>query len=317
MEKADCDENQFYYYAVLSYIKLGLLDSAKYVFSITPAPEDKVDSMNYYNIKSEFDKIEKRPDLSAANALNSAVWENRIMSSSKEKKLLKLEHEFEKQQIKKDKAVLTKQNSLLLTFALIASAILILLFVLLKLLQSNYRKRLHELEMDRENLKSSLAELEHQKKTSTADVSKYVGYRISAINELYQAIRVRKQDDHSSKKTVIPLSALIKELNENSILLKLILKESFWEKLKLSVDGEYNGIVSFVEQRFTNLNENDVKLFCLLCANIPPQIIKLCMNYTNSKTSSTYRNRLIRKKMGLEMTFDDFIEKYMKGYFNC
>lgn len=86
--------------------------------------------------------------------------------------------------------------------------------------------------------------------------------------------------------------------------------------MRKSVDGEYNGIVSFVETHYTKLTDNDIKLFCLLCANISPQIIKLCMNYTSDKTSSTYRNRIIHKKMGLNMTFDEFIENYMNGRLN-
>jgi hypothetical protein len=40
------------------------------------------------------------------------------------------------------------------------------------------------------------------------------------------------------------------------------------------------------------------------------------MNYTSDKTSSSYRNRMIRNKMGLDMTFDQFIENYMRGKFS-
>ena len=105
----------------------------------------------------------------------------------------------------------------------------------------------------------------------------------------------------------------IKELSENNSLLTVNLSDSFWTKLKMSVDAEFNGIVSFVENRYHNMSETDIKLFSLLCAKISPQIIKVCMNYTNSKTSSTYRNRMIKKKIGLDMTFDEFIEQYMNG----
>ena len=314
--KDDCNERQFYYYAVWSYIELGLIDSAKYVFNLTPAPQHKLDSMNYFNIISKFEKIESHHELSVLNALNSADCENKIISSSEEKKLLKSDIEFDKRQIEKENAVLSKHNTSLFTIALMMITIVISLFTAIKLLQAIYRKRLQQLEKDREEIESSLSELEQKLKSSTGDITKYVSYRMSAIHELYQSIRVKKQSDGSEKKTIVPLSGFLKELNENNEILKLNLSETFWTKLKLSVNGEYNDIVTFIEQRFPNLNENDIKLFCLLCANISPQIIKLCMNYTSDKTSSTYRNRIIKKKMGLDMTFDKFIENYMKGRFN-
>ncbi len=51
-------ETRFYYYAAMSYIKLGKLDSAMYVMSVMPEPEDAVDSLTYYNLVSEISKID-------------------------------------------------------------------------------------------------------------------------------------------------------------------------------------------------------------------------------------------------------------------
>ena len=60
--KDDCGETQFYYYAALSYLKLGNLDSAKYILRITPPPFDAVDSMNYYNVLAEIANLENDHD---------------------------------------------------------------------------------------------------------------------------------------------------------------------------------------------------------------------------------------------------------------
>ena len=83
--------------------------------------------------------------------------------------------------------------------------------------------------------------------------------------------------------------------------------------MKLSVDGEYKGIATFVEQRYPDLTSDDLKLFYLSCAGISPQIIKLCMNYTSAVTVSNYKRRLVKEKLGLDIKFEEFIEKYMNG----
>lgn len=83
--------------------------------------------------------------------------------------------------------------------------------------------------------------------------------------------------------------------------------------MKLSVDGEYNGIYSFVEKNFPDLTEKDLQIFCLQCANLSPQLIRLCMNLTSARTITNYRSVIVKKKMGLDMSLDDFIQKYLNG----
>ena len=307
------DERQFYYYASLSYIKMGLLDSARYIFNLTPAPVDKVDSMNHYDILSALEAAKPQPTSSEANAVKSANYTIDILSHSREKELLASEIEFEKQKVEKFNSRLIKHNNSFIFLLLFVSILLTILFLVVYSLRKKLNRQYCEFETCRKELEIALSDLEQQRKSYTEDVAKYVGYRISALNEIHQAIRVKKKGSKDGTRSVVPLSSLIKELSENNSLLTVNLSDSFWTKLKMSVDAEFNGIVSFVENRYHNMSETDIKLFSLLCAKISPQIIKVCMNYTNSKTSSTYRNRMIKKKIGLDMTFDEFIEQYMNG----
>jgi len=192
-------------------------------------------------------------------------------------------------------------------------SIILLAAIILAAFGLYHYRRLRNTQAIKNELEKALEDLERLKRDGE---SKYVGNRIAAIIELYNAIRVRKKDGSGKKRSVIPLPGLLKELDDKNELLQMELSDTFWLQLKLSVDGEYNGIVSFVEKRYPNLGESDIRLFCLLCAGISPQIIKLCMNYSSAKTSSSYRNRLVQKKMGLDMTFNEFVEKYMQGHFN-
>jgi len=84
-------------------------------------------------------------------------------------------------------------------------------------------------------------------------------------------------------------------------------------KLKSSVDKEFNGIATFVEETYPCLSINDQHLFWLLCAKIPSHIIKLCMNYTTVITVSNNKRRLIKDKIGLNVKFEEFIEMYLNG----
>jgi len=168
--------------------------------------------------------------------------------------------------------------------------------------------------MIKHELENALADLKEQANRNKT-VSTLVAHRITALNYLYQDIRVRINDESKVKK-VVPLSSVIKSMNERNEILNIKLDEKFWIDMKLSVDGEYNGIYSFVESNYPNLSEKDLELFCLLCANLSPQIIKLCMNLSSAKTVTNYRSIIIKKKMGLDMSFDNFVQKYLDGDFS-
>ena len=105
----------------------------------------------------------------------------------------------------------------------------------------------------------------------------------------------------------------IRELYEKKGILQTPPQDSFWKNLRKSVDGEYHGLTSFIEQNYPGFTVKDMQLFLLLCANIPNPIIKMCMNYTNDVTVSKNKKKMIREKFGLEVGFDEFIQMYLNG----
>jgi hypothetical protein len=305
----ESDECQFYYYAALSFLKLGLVDSAKYVLGITPAPSTSVDSMNYHKIVAEIAKAENNPQLYHDNIIKSMNAKANVLENRADMELMTTEYEFNKIELEKKGHALKDNNNTLLSILLGLAVLMSLSVLIIKRLYSSAKRDKKEIKLIRQELELTI--VEQQK----SDVSKLVGYRISALNELQQSIRVRTEEDKRIKR-IIPLSSFFKDLHEKNAILKLHLNKSFWEKMKLSVDGEYNGIMSFIEQKYPDLNEDDLKLLCLLCANLSPQIIKICMNYTNAKTVSNYRKKIIQNKMKLSMSFDEFREKYINGELN-
>ena len=306
-----CKESQFYTYAALAYAKLGRIDSAKLVFMMMPPPVDPVDSMGRYDVMTEIALAEKSDTNDSFITEQSYEIATQILKSSKETELGKAEVEFNLIQESKDNVITHKKNKHLMNSLIFVFLLLLLLLWIVYRLQvslANYRK---EITSTKQELKSQLEMLKQQlNEKNSVNISQLVGYRMSALNELFQSIRVKTRDE-SKVKHIVPLTSLFKTMNERHEILNLKLSDSFWERIKLSVDGEFNGIATFVEKNYPQLSDSDLKLFNLLCANISPQIIKWCMNYTSAVTVSNYKNRLIKKKIGIDAKFEEFIQMYM------
>ncbi len=310
--KDDCGETQFYYYAALSYMNLGNPDSAKYIFKITPQPVDAVDSMHYYNVLAEIANLENNHEIYKRYKELSHEITEQILSNSKKGKIAVAESEFERVHFQ------THFEGKKKKYIKITAAILLLLLVIFTIVYYSSRrqliKRLDENKAIKHELEKALIDLKEQAKRSKS-VSELVAYRTAALRELYQDIRVRINDDTRVKK-VVPLATVFQGMRERNEILELNLKEKFWENMKHSVDGEYNGIYSFVERNYPNLTERDLKIFCLLCADLSPQLIRVCMNLTSARSITNYRSVIVKKKMGLDMSLDAFIKKYLDGEFS-
>ena len=300
-------ETEFYYYAAMSFIKLGKLDSARYVMSIMPAPEDKVDSLTFYNLKAEISKAEDDPNRYNENLAYSKNLLGDILYSSKAEELLKIESEFDRQkQELKNAAAKTR-----ILFVIIATSVLLILLSILTYWMSHRNKTIRQehAAMTKE-LEQAIAQLEDMKNNAT-DKSATGLVGLSAINELYDSIKMKIDDENRSRR-VITLSSLLKSMYERREILELKLNDSFWEKIRSSIDSEYKGILTYIKNHYPSLTQKELDYFCLLCAGLSPHLIMLCMNVTNAKTVTNYRSQIM-KKLGLDMSFDVFIEKYMAG----
>ena len=307
----DSYDLQFYFYAASSFIKLKQLDSARYILGITPEPVTLVDSMNRYDLLAAMALAENNHDDYGFYMTRSKDITSRILASKQDQVLTKSELGFEVKRLEKNEHNSLKRTKRL--FLILALSI-ILIVSLMAIMRKNYEKHQKEKLLIMSELENALTQLADEQK-HRKDVSELVKYRISALNDLYQDVRVRI--GHGGKtKTVIPLSHLFSIMNEKNEILTIKPSESFWKKIKQSVDGEFNGIASFVEKNYTCLTDDDLHLFYLICANISPQIIKLCMNYLNAKTVSNYRRKLVKKMTGQDMSFDEFIQHYLDGKLN-
>jgi hypothetical protein len=314
--KQYCQENQFYYYASMSFVKLGLTDSAKFIVTNFPELMDAVDSMNYYNIMAEIAKAENKPNDYAKYLKLSKDITSRIIADKQNPVALHAELDFDNQQLESKNQLSRRINKILNVLGIVALS-LILFFIYLNARLHSLLKRHEKEKLEiKQELEYSLAKLHNSLESEKSQMaSKLLSYRMSAFQEIYQNLRFKSMDTNKVKK-IVPLSSVLASMNERFELLDIQLSDSFWEKMRLSVDAEYNGIITFVEKKYNSLTEKDIRVFCLLCAKVTPQIIKLCMNFTNARTVSNYRNKLIKRKIGMDITFDEFIEAYLRGDLN-
>ena len=302
---------QYYFYAAYSFVKLDKKDSARYILGITPKPVSMLDSLNRYELLAALALKENNSEEYGNYQTRSKDITSRILISKKDQLLTKSEIEFDVKRLERMENNSLKRTKIL--FLILALSVIVIVLLTARL-RMNRKKYHHEIIQIRLELEKTIEKLKEEQKHSSS-ISELVRYRISALNDLYQDVRIKFHDENRTKK-IIPISHLFKAMNEKNEILNIELSDSFWEKMKISVDGEYYGIVSFVENHYPHLAEHELHLFCLLCANISPQIIKLCMNYTNAKTVSNYRKKLIRKMTGKDMSFDQFIQQYLETRMN-
>ena len=316
--KEFCDERQFYYYAIWSYLRIGLLDSAKLIFQATPAPYDRVDSMNWYKTSAEIAKAENDQMNYGDNISQSYDAQMRIIADKQEDKLRLAENEYHRIQIENHEVSLNRSNHyLIITLSVLFLVALLLTYIIIHLRRKNKEriKEIKDLEHTLSDVISVLEEKQRNIDQSQKDVLKLVSYRIDALHELFDSIKfkTKKHSEQDGVRSIVTLSGVVRGLNDVYKPLKIKLSDDFWEKMRKSVDGELKGIVSYVEKAYPLLTEKELKLFTLLCAKVSPQIIRMCLNYTHVNSVTNNRRIIINKKMGLDMTFETFVEMYMKN----
>ncbi len=342
----NCYENLFYYYAARSFIKMGQMDSAYWVASKIPAPVVPQDSFNNYLLQSE---LAKASNNMLDFGLYSAKAENihrRIIENTSNSALLtqELECDVALQQAQQERKNNVKNLLVVAMGFLLCVAILIIARKRINNKKRQFQQelnaaereiqrmieesdkqvsellkerkkdqaRIHQINQQLSRLNRKNRQLEQQHQDVHRLASAIVREKNAALNELYEDIRVLIKSGDKDRKS-LSLSSLIKDFHENRDIRLLTPKVSFWKKLKSAVDLEYDGFASYLEKNYPQLTPRELHFCWLVCADVSPQIIKLCMNYTTAVTVSNNKRRLMKEKLGMDIRFDDFIEMYLNG----
>ena len=323
-----CNEKQFFYYAARSYIQLNRIDSARWLMNQIPSPNTAVDSMNHYQMMADFSKATQQYDDYMRYSELAKGIDTRLLEESRGSRLIETELKWDAdQQGEKVRSDADNLWGKIIGIILLAIAIMtVIAYFIVKRHIANYRSQLDNARSDVEKMLADIDEKEKQlvavnkrklelemKEQSdiNSQVSSIVRYRHAALNELYECARIISVTD-DGKKSVLPLMRIVKDLFEQKGILRKPLSKNFWKNLRISVDGEFHGIASFVEQNYPDMSDKDMQLFMLMCAHFPNQIIKIIMNYTNDVTASRNKKRIMKDNFGLDTTkVDDFIQIYL------
>ena len=310
-------ENQFYYYAVLSYLRLGMIDSAKLVLEATPPPACAVDSMNWFEMVAKVSKAQSSFAEYEKDICMSNDAQVRILSDRKGAELKKAESEYHRAQAE-SQAKTESHNKLILAITL---SIVLIITALLAWLTMKLRRDVSNAYIERAAVEHELnaiitrlqQEQQEQEKTRQS-VSQLVSCRIAALNELFDSIKFSSGNaKQGNERSIVTLSGVIRGLSEVYRIMNVKLSDDFWTRMIASVNGEYNDIVSYVEKNYPNLTKKELRLFTLLCTGISPQIIKVCLNYSHVNSVTNNRTIIIKQKMGLDLSFEEFLDRYMKN----
>ena len=339
--RESCNEQQFYYYAARSYIHLGQLDSARWLMASIPKPISAVDSMNHYLTLADFSRAEHQYEASSQYDAKAKKINLRFYAEANNSKLTQTELAWDassREKLLKEEYHSGVAKVIVIGIAFIA-ALICAFWLLMRWKSYRYQREIDDSRLELQRMIAGTDELEakliaHENTLAQKDrqlrevinrnrqletrhsevgkrVSEVVRYRHEAFRELYADLRV-KPDADKGKGHSVPLYSLIKELTEKKRILRTPPKFTFWNNLKQSVDGEFNGIASYVQDKYPQLTIKDHHLFWLLCAGAPNPIIRLCMNYANDRTVSNNKKRLLNEKMGLEVKLDEFINAYLQ-----
>ena len=338
----ECNENQFYFYAINSFICLGDIDSARWLMSLVPKPETSVDSMNYFRSLDNISLADKRYQYTQLYSEIASNTKINILNGSRDSKLVETELTWDAHQTKAESDSNWKKIILCLILAIILLLIAGILIVwkriydyrsLLSEAQTELEKLLNDIDENRlewenernlyrqeieaksnelKEAKEKRLDLEREQLKKYRQISNTIRLRHKALDELYENIKIKTITENGGK-SVKSVLRLFKELYEQKGIIQKPLPMSFWDTLKLSVDGEFQGIATFVEQKYPDLSINDMHLFLLACANIPNLFIKICMNYTSDVTASKNKKRLMSNKIKLNVTIDEFVQMYLHG----
>jgi len=288
-------ETQFYYYAAMSYIRLGKLDSAKYVLNVTPAPEDEVDSLTYYNLTAEISKAEGKPDISVDKMSQSKELLGNILFSSREAELLQIDSEFDRKQEELHHDKVNRRNITIISIGLI---LLILLSFIIYRNKHRYSQLIKDLMEESQNHVSDINTLRRnidQLKIRDSQLKDFITSYIELMGDVTKAC-------YHSPKNVLSneISRLFQIKEEN---------KDRWVELYSYIDNEYNQIITDTINKYNQLNDRDILLLALTCLDFSCAQIAIITGYSNATSISGNRQRLA-KKMGLDHSLQEYINQY-------
>ena len=284
---------QYLTFGILAFAKLGLSDSAEYYLRQLPNPQSLVDSVEWFDAFAEVCRAKGDYRNYSTFALKKDSIAEVMILKSCQTQLKDAEGKYNNTILKLKSA--EKQNLiyilLVVLFALFA--VVLLLTLLYQRMKKRHLASLAEVGV----ISARLLQAEKLVRENSAIAHRVVDAHFAVVRELNEKL---KYDT-----TSISFFDLLhgKRVNCNLSLDKL--SNDFWMNLRTSTDAENAGIISHIENMAV-CNQEDLRLIMLCYFGLSNEVIKLCMDFSNKRTVSNYKNRIIKLISTTESTLDEF-----------
>ena len=292
------NDSQYLSYGVRSFAKLNRVDSAEYYFKLIPIPQTKVDSMRWLNDFAEIFHAKGDYLNYSRFAIQSDSIADEMMLNSYQVQLKDTEEKYNNTILK---LTSVQKQKLIYILLIILFALFIIILILSLLYQHLKKKHLISL-AEVGSISSRLIQVERQIRENSVSANNVVNAHIAVIKELNEKLRYDT--------TTISFFNLLHGKRVNCDLTLEKLSDNFWINLRIAVDAENAGIISYIE-KMNVCDQEDLRLIMLCYFGLSDEVIKLCMNYSNKRTVSNYKNRVIRSISGTDKSLDAFRTKYI------
>ena len=263
-----------------------------------PLPQSLVDSMRWLKDLAEIYRSKGDFRNYSVYAFKSDSIADVLMLNSYQVQLKEAEEKYNNASIKLNSA--QKQNVIYILLIILFALSVVLLT--LSLLYQRARKR-HLMSLaEMGTISSRLIQAEKMLQENHSATQKAVEAHFAVVRELNEKLRYDT--------TSISFFDLLHGKRVNCDLSLEKLSDKFWVNLRTAVDAENAGIVSHIED-MNVCDNNDVRLVMLCFFGLSNEVIKLCMNFTNKRTVSNYKNRIIKLISTTENTLDEYKIKFI------
>jgi hypothetical protein len=337
------DDTKYISLGIRSFAKLGMIDSAEYYLKLMPPPQNVVDSMTQLDMLAEISCAKHDYQNYSVYAMKCASMADSVMLNSYQVQLKDTEEKYNNTLLKLNNSRL--KFNLLLLFTILLILVLLLLLLLQRyrnikrqIKQANSEKDSIQSEMQRLALEQELAkvrleQLETEKGQLASDNERLEIEKEEREHALAQASLManKNKGDVNTPELLACHYALLRELSEKlqcddrnvSFLTAIFtsrkrynltigkLSKEFWANLEYVVNTGYQGIITHVKQNCPKCSEVDARFIALSCLGFSNEVIKLCLDFTNIKTISSYKTYTMKKLTGKNQNIDDFIKEFL------
>jgi DNA-binding CsgD family transcriptional regulator/tetratricopeptide (TPR) repeat protein len=287
----DCLEYQFYYYAIFSFLKMGQIDSAKYVLSITPPPIDAVDSMNWFNALAEVAQAEGDNAKYSENAIKSRELTSQILIDSKEKQLIEAEHIINNQLYEQSQSRINYLHWALAVLGIICILPILFMFIVNKRRQRRTQEIIEEIQ---------------KSQTDTHDLlSQFDAHNTSIGHLIANLIGILKTCAQNSADKQIPTTQLARQIKESIV---DVADSGFWDELRSYLDHEHDNMISRIADN-PDITKKDLKLIELSCVGFSYLEIAMILDYSPRYVLN--KRKTIAQKLGLQKPLPDYLNDLM------